>query len=130
MKPKRQKQEEDHQAAVIRWANEMAQNGGRPELEMLIGSMSGVRLNIGQAVKAKRLGNRAGVPDLHLPISRHGYHGLWIEMKKPKGGKVSIEQQDWAGRLIANGHLWRLCNGSGEAIRTICDYLDIRMVRQ
>lgn len=57
-----------------------------PELWLLNGSLNGVRLSIGQAVKAKRCGEKRGFPDIFLPVARKGFHGLAIELKKKKGG--------------------------------------------
>lgn len=34
----------------------------------------------------------AGVPDIFLPAPRGGYAGLFIEMKRRKNGRVSIDQ--------------------------------------
>mgnify|MGYP004433785991 CR=1 FL=1 len=33
------------------------------------------------AANLKRQGVKAGVPDLHLPVARGGYNGLYIELK-------------------------------------------------
>ena len=66
------------QCAVFQWAQLNLRRF--PELELLQGSLNGVRLNIGQAVKAKSAGLNAGWPDLFLPVARHGYHGLFIEL--------------------------------------------------
>lgn len=38
------------------------------------------------------LGVKKGTPDLCLPIPRHGYGALYIEMKKPKDGALSADQ--------------------------------------
>lgn len=38
-----------------------------------------------EAFQLKASGVLEGVPDLFLSIARHGYHGLYIEMKDEKG---------------------------------------------
>lgn len=55
-----------------------------------------------------------GVPDLCIPA-----WGLWLEMKKRKGGTVSPEQKDWIEYL--NGCKYRavVCNGMDEAMKVI-----------
>lgn len=43
-------------------------------------------------------GVSAGVPDLYVPA-----WGLWIEMKRAKGGRVTPEQTDWHDYLRGIG---------------------------
>ena len=67
-------------------------------------------------------GLKSGVPDLCLPAARAGYHGLYIEMKRTKGGRATPEQKNgWgAGK---EGYKTALCRGAGEAIEAIENYL-------
>jgi hypothetical protein len=50
--------------------------------------------NIATAVRLKREGVLAGVPDLFLSIPRGGFGGLFIEMKA-KSGKLSDSQKEF-----------------------------------
>lgn len=111
--------------AVKRW----------PELALLHSTQSGVRTSIGAAVKAKKAGMPRGLPDLMLPIARHVLgdkvvrckHGLWIELKRPSGGRTSKEQDWWMNELRIQGYVTRVCYGADEAIRTIMDYLEWKL---
>ena len=94
-----------------------------PELRWLNGSLNGVRLTIGQAVKAKKAGMRAGYPDIFLPVKRGLYSGLFIELKRVKGGKVEPEQQDWSLFLLSQGYQHHFCRGADEAWKVILGYL-------
>lgn len=71
-----------------------------------------------------REGLRSGVPDLMLPVARGGYHGLFIEMKRQKGGVVSPVQRDWIEYLNAQGYQAVVCRGFDAARKTIEQYLD------
>ena len=51
----------------------------------------------GAALKAE--GVVAGVPDLFVPA-----WGVWVEMKRSKGGRLSPEQKDWVKYLTGAGH--------------------------
>lgn len=64
-----------------------------------------------EAVKFKRMGTKRGVPDICVPISNKGYHGLYIELKRVSGGVLSTEQCDWLNKLKDNGYLAKVCNG-------------------
>jgi hypothetical protein len=46
------------------------------------------------AGRLKAEGVSSGVPDLFIPA-----WGLWVEMKRTKGGSVSAEQKDWIAYL-------------------------------
>lgn len=109
------------QAAIFEWAETMLYK--YPKLWLLNGSLNGVRLSVGQAVKAKRCGMRKGYPDISLNVARKGYHGLFIELKKKKGGTVSREQQEWLDRLSMQGYFAIVCRGYDSAVKAIEDYI-------
>lgn len=75
------------------------------------------------AARLKAEGVRPGVPDLMLPVASGGYHGLWIEMKRRDGGRVSAKQREWLDLLNANGYRAVVCHGAGEAIAEMEAYL-------
>ena len=102
-----------------------------PELEMLTGSLNGVRLSIGAAVKAKKAGLKRGYPDIGLDVKRSSrleplrqFNGLRIELKKATGGKLSIEQVWWLQKLSINGYRAVCCWGAARAIEEITSYLE------
>ena len=76
-----------------------------------------------EAVHLKQQGVRAGVPDLCLPVARDGCHGLYVEMKRTKGGRVSPEQMGWMEALKAEGHMVAVCQGGGMASEINLAYL-------
>jgi hypothetical protein len=41
---------------------------------------------------------------------------MWIEMKRQKGGSVSIEQKDWHEYLISIGHTVIVAKGFEDAV--------------
>jgi hypothetical protein len=111
----------DHQIAVIQWANLQAKCG-RIELELLYAVPNGMWTSPAQAGKAKASGLKSGVPDLHLPVSRGGFIGLWIEMKSARG-RLQESQVWWHDRLISEGACVALCFNAGHAIDTLTEYL-------
>ena len=122
--------EAEDQAALFRWAE--FHKKYYPELSLLNGSLNGVRLTIGQAVKSKKQGMKKGFPDIHLPVAKGGYHGLFIELKiKPyrndKGKMVypvvSTEQRYWIEVLIKQGYRAVICKGFDAAMIEILNYL-------
>ena len=68
-------------------------------------------------------GLKKGVPDICLPVSRGGYHGLYIEMKRTKGGKLTPEQAEWLSALEAQGYQAERCDGWEAATKVITEYL-------
>lgn len=69
-----------------------------------------------------RMGLRRGVPDLFVPAARQGFHGLFIELKRTKGGRVSDNQQKWIDLLNRRGYRAVVCYGADEAIKEIKSY--------
>jgi hypothetical protein len=115
--------EYQEQAAVFRWA-EIAQKS-QPELQLLFGSLNGVRLSIGAAVKAKRCGLKRGYPDILLDVPRGPYHGLRIEMKIT-GGRLLPDQKCIIDALREQGYCVAVCFGAMDAIDAIQKYLNIK----
>jgi hypothetical protein len=75
------------------------------------------------AMRAQAEGLCSGVPDLFIPFASAGYHGLFIEMKKLKGGVVSATQKEWIAKLNASGYKAVVCKGHQEAIAVIEQYI-------
>lgn len=71
----------------------------------------------------EREGVKAGVPDLCLPVARGQYHGLYIELKRQRGGRTSDHQSEWLDALSAQGYKAALCYGWEQAAKTIIEYL-------
>jgi hypothetical protein len=115
--------ETQEQAALFEWA--YLKQKQIPELALLFAIP-------GQGVaRLKRLqleGYQKGVPDMFLavmvdtgPESQCG--GLFIELKRTKGGKVSPEQYEWMGKLEAQGYRCVIARGAAEARKEILAYL-------
>ena len=75
-----------------------------------------------EAANLKRQGVKAGVPDLMLPVAKHGYHGLFVEMKVGYN-KPTENQKKWIEILKNNGYLVKTCWGAEETINLITDYM-------
>lgn len=93
------------QSALFTWARLPAVRAKYPGIDLLEGSMNGVKLTKAQAGKAKAAGMLTGSHDIKLPVSRGPYIGLSIELKY--GKNKPTEQQLWyGGRLQQEG--WRV----------------------
>jgi hypothetical protein len=75
-----------------------------------------------EAVKLKRGGVKAGVPDICIPMPFGGCHGLYIELKRTVGGKVSPKQAEWLGFLNEQGHRAVCVKGFEEAKTVVEEY--------
>ena len=84
--------------------------------------------SIGAAIKAVSMGLRSGVPDLCLPIARNGYHGMYLELKRSKGGRISPNQEIWIKALTAQGYYVVVAKGYSCALNEICKYMGINYV--
>ena len=113
--------EEIEQEHVFLWAS--MEERAYPELAMLYAIPNGGKRAIKTAVALKKQGVKRGVPDMCLPVSRGGYHGLYIELKRQKGGRVSDEQRERIAALNTQGYKAIICHGAEEAIEQIRGYL-------
>lgn len=110
------------QEALMDWAYRAS--GKWPELGLLFHVPNGGSRNEIEAMRLKRQGVKAGVPDLCLPVARAGYHGLYIELKRQQGGHVSVNQKAWLNALTDQGYRAVVCCGWEAAKDEIERYLE------
>lgn len=65
-----------------------------------------------------------GIPDLHIPIARQGYHSLYIEMKNGKAGRLSEHQKEMIPRLQCYGNKVVVCRCLDDFIKEVSNYLN------
>ena len=111
--------ETDEQQALFNWAK----ISGIPDIDLLHAIPNGGHRNKATAGRLKAEGVKRGVPDIFLPVPKNGYHGLYIELKRQKGGKLSVEQKEWCNRLFQNGYKVFVAEGWVEAREAILEYL-------
>ena len=109
--------EHAEQAALIAWYDRAYGN------KALFAIPNGGHRHAAIGLKMKLEGVRPGVPDLMLAKPLGSYHGLFIEMKRAKGGRVSPEQKDWLEYLNNAGYKAVVCKGFLEAKEAIKCYL-------
>lgn len=114
--------EDQEQIALMSWA--LYQQGKFPELKLLFHIPNGGGRSKAEAGRFKAMGVKAGVPDLCLPVPRNGFHGMWIELKREDGGRVSADQRHWLDDLREMGYLTMVCHGWLEASNMIMAYLN------
>lgn len=132
------KYEDSIQKAVMTWARwqSLAPIGIDGKLSNFIHhSPNGGYRNESEGRNFKLMGTKAGFPDLFVFIPKGGYHGLFIELKAPKGktkdgktrraGEVSDNQEMMIDRLNAIGYKAVVCYGYDETITAIREYLGI-----
>ena len=113
--------EEQEQAAVFQWAALMENQ--LPELELLHHIPNGGLRSKTEAVRFKRTGVKAGIPDICLPVARGAWHGLYIELKRKDGGKLSSAQALMMSKLISQNYFAVCCHGAEDACAVIYEYL-------
>lgn len=118
--------ESQEQIALFMWAK--LQSKTKPELALLYHIPNGGHRSKIAASRLKKEGVKAGVPDVFLPVSRGGFHGLYIEMKAA-GGRPSTEQVRWLDDLASQGYMAVICYGYEAAKSTIENYLEAKSVK-
>lgn len=115
------------QCALFEWAQ--LARGRYPQLQLMFAIPNGGKRNASEAAHLKRQGVKPGVPDIFLPMARGGYNGLFIELKRRQGGRLSEYQRAYLDALAREGYRTAVCNGACEAIETIEAYLAMREKR-
>ena len=113
--------ESDEQQALFQWSK--LSQSKYPELSLLHSIPNGGKRNIREASRLKKEGALAGVSDVFLPVSRNGWHGLYIELKV-KGNTTSASQKWWIAETTKQGYYSVVCFGWVEAKEVIEKYLE------
>lgn len=117
-----QPSEAHEQMALFQWAEWSV--GKYPELALMFHIPNGGSRNVKEAANLKRQGVKAGVPDVFLPVARGNFHGLFIELKRANGGRVSVDQKKMLIALRDQGYEAVVCHGFEDAANVIQNYLE------
>ena len=82
--------------------------------------------SLATGARLKSEGALAGIPDLFLACARSGRHGLYIELKRRTGGRVSQSQRNLFPLLEAQGYGVVVAHGWKEAAEAVTAYLENR----
>lgn len=74
--------------------------------------------------RLKAEGVLAGVPDVFLAFPAGGLHGLFIEMKRARGGATSTAQKIVGELLSHAGYGVAVCHGWQDARDTVIRYME------
>lgn len=113
--------ESEEQQALFAWAK--LQHYRYPELDLLYHIPNEGKRSLAAGVRLRAEGLKAGVPDICLPAAHGGFHGLYIELKRRRGGTVTEDQTGWIEALSKQGYRAAVCRGWEEAARVILDYI-------
>jgi hypothetical protein len=119
------------QRRVFDWAKEMTPR--EPRLELLNGSMNGLRSTPAAIWMAKMCGLKPGVPDINLPVIGYaGCPGYYIEQKRMHVGKINgweccatDEQKWWRDHLREQGYKVDISHNAERTIALLKAYLDM-----
>ncbi len=114
--------EHAEQVALIAWWALACREFGIDE-SLLFAVPNGGARNPITGRRLKDEGVRRGVPDLMLAMPNDDHSGLFIELKKRNGGRVSEEQRHVLEELTRAGYKAVVCHGWEEAMQEILVYL-------
>lgn len=118
--PRRHHADHEHhlQVACVQWFRMQYPN------HLIYAIPNGGQRNAIVAAKLKAEGVTAGIPDLHIPTARNGYHGLYIEMKNGKEGRLSQSQKETMKILEREGFKCIVCRDLYSFINEVKHYID------
>lgn len=123
------KTEHQEQVEVIRYWESLCEKNPRYKKELLFAIPNGGRRSGRNGFAMVQEGLRKGVPDLFLAyptgIGDIDEPGLFIEMKRTKGGVLSEDQKKMIEILENEAYKVVVAYGAAEAIAAINEYLGI-----
>ena len=96
-----------------------------PELRWIFHVPNGGWRNIRTAAKLKLQGVRPGVPDYVWPLPRGQYRGMWLELKRVRGGVVEKTQKEWHDWLRSQGYHVVVAKGAAEGWEALTSYYQL-----
>lgn len=124
-KQRRQEEYTEQSKLVLEIRNNLAPK--YPLLRWLYSTPNGAKLD--HATRTKVInegGNKAGVPDLFLPVNNGRYVGLYIEMKS-KTGVLSGKQKEFKEFVEAQGYKVIVPRSYEEALKGVLEYCGIEL---
>lgn len=76
-----------------------------------------------QMTRLKRQGFQVGASDYFLAIATGKHHGLFLELKRARGGRTSQEQSAFGARMLLAGYYFQVAAGADAARAIIETYL-------
>ena len=123
-KPRYQPSEDAIQTAVIDWAK-LVKYKNKTLSDYMHHSPNGGKRDKAQAGIFKAMGTKAGYPDLVINIARHGYHAMFIEMKRDKDQEPSKLQIQRMKMLEEEGNYCVVCKSFDSAVKELKWYMGI-----
>lgn len=116
-RPRKVQREAKLQSVCVRWYRLAHRNG-----PLLFHIPNGGKRNAREAAYFKAEGVVSGVPDLFLAAGRHGFNGMFIEMKVGRNGE-SANQKEVRKMLEESGYYCTICRSLDEFMHTVEHYL-------
>lgn len=110
--------EENLQIACVTWFN-LQYSALSP---YLVHVPNGGKRNAREGARFKKMGVRAGFPDLMLLVPKNGIHALFIEMKSA-GGRQADSQKKYMNILNKMCYDYVICNSFDNFVEIINRYL-------
>lgn len=113
--------EHGHQAAFFCWSVDYAKVD--PRIHFMFAIANGGFRDIITATNLKAEGVKRGVLDVFLPVTCPQWAGLWVEMKKPKVGRLSLFQEEFKDFVISQNYKVVICRTWEQARDEVIRYL-------
>lgn len=90
--------------------------------DLIYHTPNGGKRNKFEALRLKKQGTKAGIPDYFLPVAIAPFHGLYLELKAQKG-TLQKSQKEWLNKLSEQGYATCVAYGADQAFDQITKYL-------
>lgn len=117
------KSEHDIQVEIVRSIR--ALSGFIKGAELIHAIPNGGKRHIKTAIKLKSEGVLSGVPDLFLPVPYDCYHGLYLEVKRPRG-VLTDNQEIIISKLRALDYIVEVVHSVKEAQDVVFRYFNAK----
>jgi len=114
--------EHAHQSALFLWFAYQLHKW--PELKYAFAIPNGGKRDKITAAKLKAEGVKSGTSDIMIPVARRGFHGFFLEMKKPgeRSGE-SEKQKEFGAGVEGQGYFYAVCEHWEEAAHLVSWYM-------